>query len=63
MSYSPYPTPPKTFGAYRGILLAVLAVGLFLFGLLLLFPGVLVVAEGLRDVIESIHESYDWEPF
>jgi hypothetical protein len=57
-----YSTPPKTYAAYRGILLAVLATGVFVFGLFL-FPGVLAVAEGLRDAIEAIHESYTWTPF
>jgi hypothetical protein len=54
--------PPKTYGAYRGVLLAVFAIALFLFWLLL-FPGVLAVGTGLVDVIKSMHDSYDWEPF
>jgi len=62
MSY-PHSKPPKTYGVYRGILLAVFAAGVFLAGLLLLFPGVLAVAEGLRDAIEAIHRSYGWKLF
>jgi hypothetical protein len=45
------------------ILLVVLVAGLFLFILFLMYPGVLAAAAGLRDVIESIRESYEWKPF
>ena len=61
MSY-PHSRPPKTYAVYRGILLAVLAIGLFLSGLVL-FPGLVAVGEGLRYAIVAIHESYDWELF
>jgi hypothetical protein len=63
MSYSPFPKSPKTYTAYRAILLAVFAVGLFLFGLVLLFPGIVAIGTGVVDIFRSMHDSYDWEPF
>jgi hypothetical protein len=55
--------PPATHGAYRGVLLGMLAVGLFLFWLVVAFPFGIAIAEFLRDAIEGIHDAYDWKPF
>lgn len=54
---------PASHGAYRGVLLAVLVAGLFLFGAFVVFPLATAVAEVLRGAIEGIHDGYEWSPF